>query len=271
MSAEPLPAENLKPLAVRAPRAPAAVANVDIVQAALKSGNVEMYREAVALFKELEGMAARKAFDNAMSDAKAEIPTIRRNRAVDAGEKNGRQGPKYRFEDLAEIATTVDPILSRHGLSYRYRVASPINAPVTVTCVVSHRDGHFEETTLTTGRDGGPGRNAIHQDGSTITYLQRYTLKAALGLAVSHDDDGQTGEQQAEPAAYTPPAGSLSAAQVEELRAGLEEKGASERAFLQWAAAPGREFLAPGQSRIEAIKAGAFLACKASIAGFKKV
>jgi hypothetical protein len=241
---------------------------VDIVQAAMKTGNVEMYREAVALFKDLEGMAARKAFDNAMADAKAEIPTIKRNRAVDAGEKNGKAGPKYRFEDLAEIAQTVDPILSKHGLSYRYRVASPINAPVAVTCVVSHRDGHFEETTLTAGRDDGPGRNAIQQVGSTITYLQRYTLKAALGLAVSHDDDGGSSEQQAEPVAYTPPAGSITQQQVDFIREALEAKGAASTAFLQWANSKG--MFAGRKQRLEELPAQHYAASVNAIASFKK-
>jgi hypothetical protein len=263
-AAEPLPAENVKPIAIRTPRAPATRAPtspLDIVNAALASGSVEMYREAVALMKEMDQFAARKAFDAAMADAKAEIPTIKRNRSVDAGGK----GPKYRFEDLAEIAQTVDPILSKHGLSYRYRVASPINAPVTVTCIVSHRDGHFEETTLTAGRDDGPGRNAIQQVASTITYLQRYSLKAALGLAVSHDDDGQSSESPAAPQA---PAGSISPAEVEELRLLLADKGASERAFLAWASNPQRAYVAAGDVRMEAIKADAFMACKAGILAF---
>lgn len=225
----------LQPMEPTGPTSPVPVVSgtMDIVRAALATGDVEMLREAVALAKELDAIAARKAFDNAMADAKAEIPTIKRNRAVDAGEKNGKVGPKYRFEDLAEIAATVSPILAKHGLSYRYRVDSPINAPVSVTCVVSHRAGHSEETTLTTGRDDGPGRNAIQQVGSTITYLQRYTLKAALGLAVTHDDDGRTSES-AEPA-YNPPAGSISPAQVHEIRLTLEDSGVAERAFLQWA------------------------------------
>ncbi|WP_426526871.1 ERF family protein [Bradyrhizobium sp. McL0615] len=227
-----------------------------------------MYREAVALFKDLEGMAARKAFDNAMADAKAEIPTIKRNRSVDAGEKNGKAGPKYRFEDLAEIAQTVDPILSKHGLSYRYRVASPINQPVTVTCVVSHRAGHFEETTLTAGRDDGPGRNAIQQVGSTITYLQRYTLKAALGLAVSHDDDARGSQQEAEPETYTPPAGSITQDQVDFIRDALAEKGASASAFLQWASSKG--MFAGRKQRLEELPAQHYAASVNAIAQFKK-
>ena len=39
----------------------------------------------------------------------------------------------------------------------------------------------------------GPGRTAIQALGSTQTYLQRYTLKAALGLSASKDDDGAGG------------------------------------------------------------------------------
>lgn len=239
---------------------PTVTAPMDIVRAALATGNIEMYREAVSLAKELDAIAARKAFDNAMADAKAEIPTIKRNRAVDAGEKNGKAGPKYRFEDLAEIAQTVDPILSKHGLSYRYRVASPINQPITVTCVVSHRAGHFEETTLTAGRDDGPGRNAIQQVGSTITYLQRYTLKAALGLAVSHDDDGRGASAHAEPETYTPPPGSITQDQADNIRDALEEKGASVKAFLQWAK----------RDRIESIPADHYDACVNAIAKFKR-
>jgi hypothetical protein len=257
---------NIQPAGPVSPM-PTVSGTMDIVRAALATGNIEMLREATALAKELDAIAARKAFDNAMADAKAEIPTIKRNRLVDAGEKNGKAGPKYRFEDLAEIAQTVDPILSRHGLSYRYRVASPINQPVTVTCVVSHRAGHFEETTLTAGRDDGPGRNAIQQVGSTITYLQRYTLKAALGLAVSHDEDGRTIEQ-AELEDYAPPAGSITQQQVDFIREALEAKGAATTAFLQWAA--GKGMFAGRKQRLEELPAQHYAASVNAIANFKK-
>jgi hypothetical protein len=99
----------------------------------------------------------------------------------------------YRHEDLAEIARTVDPILTKHGLSYRFRTQSDAGS-VAVTCILSHRDGHSEETTLSASHDGSGSKNSIQAIGSTITYLQRYTLKAALGLAASNDDDGKTAE-----------------------------------------------------------------------------
>lgn len=40
------------------------------------------------------------------------------------------------------------------------------------------------------GRDESGNKNSIQSIGSTVTYLQRYTLKAGLGLAAASDDDG---------------------------------------------------------------------------------
>lgn len=149
---------------------------------------------------------ARKAFDDAIASAKAEIPVIIKNREVDFTSTKGRT--HYRHEDLAGIARIVDPILGKFGLSYRFRTTAEPNAPVTVTCIVSHRDGHSEENTLAAGRDDTGNKNSIQQIGSTITYLQRYTLKAALGLAAAHDDDARSAE----------PTGTISEEQVAELR-----------------------------------------------------
>ena len=217
---------------------PAVHTPLSIVQAALESGNIEMYREAVALAKELDAIGARKAFDSAMAAAKAQITVIKKNRRVGfESKKAGAARTDYAYEDLAEIARTIDPVLSAHGLSYRFRVSSEVNQPVRVTCIISHRDGHSEETTLHAGRDESGNKNAIQAIGSTVTYLQRYTLKAALGLAASHDDDGNSSEAEVTPAAEPPP-GAISPAQVEEIRLLLEERGIAERAFLQFVKLP---------------------------------
>jgi hypothetical protein len=218
-----------------------------------------MYREAVALMKEMDSFAARKAFDNAMADAKGEIPVIKKNRLVDFATSKGRT--TYKHEDLAEVVRTIVPVLSRHGLSHRFRVTSNPNEPVTVACIISHRDGYFEETTLSAGRDESGSKNSIQAVGSTLTYLQRMTLKAALGLAAAEDDDGRSSEQDAEPEAYTPPAGSITQDQADNIRDALEAKGASPTAFLHWAK----------QARIESIPAEHYDACIAAINKFRKV
>ncbi len=162
---------------------------MDMLNKAVAQGaNIDVLEKLMGLQERWEANQARKAFDEAMAAAKAEIPTIAKNREVDFTSSKGRTN--YRHEDLAEIARTVDPILSRHGLSYRFRVTSNVNEPVSVTCILSHRAGHSEETTLSAGRDDSGNKNSIQAVGSAITYLQRYTLKAALGLAAASDDDG---------------------------------------------------------------------------------
>lgn len=134
---------------------------------------------------------ARKAYDEAIAAAKAEIPPITKNRRVNFESKNGGAKTDYVHEDLGEIARVITPILSKHGLSYRFRTHYAPSEPVTVTCIISHRQGYSEENTLPGPPDSSGNKNSLQAIGSTVTYLQRYTLKAALGLAASNDDDGR--------------------------------------------------------------------------------
>jgi len=200
-----------------------AVTPMDMINRAVSSGaDIEMIDKLMGLQERWEANQARKAFDNAMASAKSEIPNITKNREVDFTSQKGRT--HYRYEDLGEIAKIVNPILAKHGLSYRYRTTSNVNEPVTVTCIVSHRDGHFEENTLCAGRDDSGNKNSIQQVGSTLTYLQRMTLKAALGLAVSNDDDGKSSDA----------GDAITLEQVEELVALADEVGADKEAFCRY-------------------------------------
>lgn len=172
-----------------------------MIQAAIERGaGIEVVERLMALQERVEASQGRKAFDNAVSAAKGEIPPIVKNRTVDFTSQKGRTN--YRHESLDEIARVVDPILNKHGLSYRFR-ANQSNARVTVTCILSHRDGYSEETTLEAGEDHSGNKNSIQAIGSAATYLQRYTLKLALGLASTPDDDGGATGADDEPAAVS--------------------------------------------------------------------
>lgn len=204
-------------------QAPAAMTPMDMLNRAVSQGaNIDVLEKLMGLQERWEAGQARKAFDEAMASAKAEIPIINKNRTVDFTSQKGRT--HYRHEDLAEVARTVTPILAKHGLSYRYRTSSAPNEPVTVTCVVSHRGGYCEENTLSAGRDESGNKNSIQAVGSTITYLQRMTLKAALGLAASDDDDG----------AGAVTAGTISDDQIQRLIALADEVGADKAAFCKY-------------------------------------
>lgn len=213
-----------EPQAQIVPRQSGTVTPMDMLDRAVASGaGIETLEKLMALQERWEANQARKAFDEAMAAAKADIPTIAKNRVVDFTSQKGRTN--YRHEDLGEIAKTIDPILSRHGLSYRFRTTSNLNEPVTVTCIVSHRAGHSEENTLCAGRDDSGNKNSIQGVGSTITYLQRYTLKAALGLAASNDDDGKAGWIDESGGFITP-------AQVAQIEALITETGTALPRFL---------------------------------------
>lgn len=180
------------------PVAPVQTANpvMDLIAQAVAGGqSIDVIRELKNMAKELADDAARRAFEAAMSAAKAEIPTISKNRVVDFTSQKGRTN--YRHEDLGEIAKVIDPILGKHGLSYRYETVTE-GGKVKVTCIVSHREGHSVRNELTADHDNSGNKNSIQAVGSTITYLQRYTLKAALGLAASNDDDAAKHGQKAD-------------------------------------------------------------------------
>lgn len=164
-------------------------------QLAARGADAASIREMLDVGREIERDAARREFDAAFSAAKAEIPPIIKNRTVDFTSAKGRT--HYRHEDLGEIARVVNPILAKYGLSYRFRTEEIEGGRVRVICRVAHRGGHAEENSLSGAKDDSGNKNNLQQAGSTITYLQRYTLKAALGLAASEDDDSRSAEQPA--------------------------------------------------------------------------
>lgn len=172
--------------------APIAATPMEMLARALERGaDLTVLEKLMDLQERHEKSMARKAFDEALAAAKAEIPIIKKNRRVGFDSKNGGARTDYAHEDMAEIARVVTPILSNHGLSYRFRTHYEPNHPVSVTCIISHRLGYSEENTLPGPPDNSGNKNSIQAIGSTVTYLQRYTLKAALGLAAESDDDGQ--------------------------------------------------------------------------------
>jgi hypothetical protein len=62
---------------------------------------------------------------------------------------------------------------------------------IVVTCILS-KGGYREENSLPGPADTSGSKNPIQAIGSTVTYLERITLKAALGLSATDDDDGNS-------------------------------------------------------------------------------
>src|SRR5437660_174203 len=62
---------------------------------------------------------------------------------------------------------------------------------IRVTCILTHVQGHSEQVSMSAQPDTSGSKNSIQAIGSTASYLQRYTLFAATGLAPKDaDTDG---------------------------------------------------------------------------------
>lgn len=167
-----------------APPPAAALTPMEMIQNAVTSGaGIETLERLMALQERWEASESRKAYNQAIAAARSQIGPVAKTQTAERGKAGS-----YKYEDLAAIASVIDPVLAGHGLSYRFRTSAE-GGTVRVTCIIAHCDGYSEETSLESAADGSGAKNPIQAMGSAVTYLQRYTLKAALGLAATKDDD----------------------------------------------------------------------------------
>ena len=116
-----------------------------------------------------------------MSQFRAKCPTIAKN----------REGYSTKYATLAGTLETINSLLADRGLSHSWTTEQK-DSSITVRCCVTHTQGHTECTSLTAGPDKTGSKNDIQAVGSTVTYLERYTLFAILGLASAEmDNDGK--------------------------------------------------------------------------------
>jgi hypothetical protein len=199
-----------------------------MIERAARDPQVDIAKlEGLMLMRErLEDRRAKRSFDAAIAAAKGEIGPIAKNRTVDFSSQKGRTS--YKYEDFSALAAAVDPVLARHGLSYRFR-SEQQGAKLRVTCRISHADGYGEDTSLEAENDASGNKNAIQSVGSAATYLQRYTLKLALGLAAAADDDGRGAD---------PEQGSITADDIAYVEQLIRDTGTDLEYLLKKAGAP---------------------------------
>jgi hypothetical protein len=165
-----------------------------MLDAAVRQGvSIETLDKLMALQERWEANEARKAFSAAMADFRAENITVQKNKT--AKFKTDKGVTQYDYATLDVVCEAIVGSLSKHGLSHHWETKQS-GDQVTVTCHVTHRMGHRESTSLTSGLDQTGSKNKIQALGSAVRYLERYTLLAATGLAVKdkEDDDGHDTE-----------------------------------------------------------------------------
>lgn len=174
----------------------AVITPMSVLEIAVQQGaDIEKLTALMALQERWEANQARKSYNTAMAEFKKNPPRIEKNKHVKAGK--GPDAPQYWHPTLDHVTDTITAALSAVGISHKWKVNQ--TEQIAVTCVLTHEMGHSEETTLRAAADTSGSKNSIQAIGSTVTYLERYTLLAAVGMAaVGIDNDGQ-GDKLPEP------------------------------------------------------------------------
>lgn len=173
-----IPASQTMPI-VAQPHTPASMLAMAVQQGA----GIDMIERLMALQERMMAAEAKSKYDEAFSAFKAEaIQVIKRRKVTDGPLKNKS------YAELHDIVNAVTPALSRNGLSFSWKLTKDERDWIEVTCTVRHVGGHAEVVSMGGPPDTGGAKNAIQARASAKTYLERYTLKAALGVAEQDDD-----------------------------------------------------------------------------------
>lgn len=164
-------------------------ARPDVLSLAVEKGaGVEELKAIMELQERYDANEARKAYHIAMAAFKADPPKITKDATVSYNQTS------YKHATLANVTDKINAALSEHGLSATWQTDQP-DGKIKVTCKITHILGHCETTSLEAGADDSGKKNKIQAIGSTVTYLERYTLLSLTGLATQEQDDDGVGSE----------------------------------------------------------------------------
>ena len=171
------------------PQVPAVMGGVSLVQMAMQKNYDPAFIEKMMDLQERnDARVAKQAYVAAMAEFKKNAPKIMKDSKVSF--QAGNKTTEYSHANLATASGKINAELSKHGLSAGWKTEQQ-NGNIIVTCTITHKLGHSESTSLSAQPDTSGSKNAIQAMGSTISYLERYTLLALTGLAAhDQDDDG---------------------------------------------------------------------------------
>lgn len=168
---------------------PAPATPMSLIQLAVsQNADIDKLEKLMELQMRWEANEAKKAYVSAMNLFKSELPTILKNRHVKFPTSKGTT--EYDHATIDQVCDALIPAMSKYGLHHRW-IVDQQNGRIKVTCIITHVQGHSEQTSMEAGPDDSGGKNAIQAISSSTTYLERYTFLAATGTAAKGtDSDG---------------------------------------------------------------------------------
>ena len=199
---------------------------LQVIARAAADPNVDIGRmtQLLDMHERLNAKAAESDFVAAMAEFKQHAPKITKDKSVGYTNKDG-SFTGYKHATLGAVCQAAIAGLGAVGISHRWDLEQQQGGRIVVTCVLTHRSGHSTRTTLSGSPDDSGKKNGIQQVASTITYLERYTLLAATGLATDEQDDDARAAGKPEPEF-------VNDEQLANLEALISEVGADRKRFL---------------------------------------
>ena len=141
----------------------------------------------------------KKAMRHGMAEFKKNPPAIIKSRLATVQTKAGGTFT-YSFADLENITTEAQKGLAAYGITHGYAIVETPNL-ITVTCILKY--GAYEEpgVPLSAGPDTSGTKNDIQAKASTVSYLEKYTFLAAVGMAAGMPDTDGHAPPKAQPPA----------------------------------------------------------------------
>ena len=156
-----------------------------MMMAAIEKGmDPETMEKFLSMRREIKAEYAKEQFDRSMAAFQAECPVIEKSKP--AKDRNGKV--MYSYAPLDEIVEQVKELIGKNGFSYTFKTDNKPDR-ITVTCIVKHRDGHAEPTTMETSlankTDIMSGPQVI---AATVTFNKRYAFCNAFGIMTGDED-----------------------------------------------------------------------------------
>lgn len=182
----------LKQMVKREELAPQTTPDKLLALAIDKDLDIDKLSRLMELQREHNAEVARQAFEKALGEFQEKCPDIRKTKRVFFETRTG--STEYFYAPLADIDRQIKHLMKECGLTKKWKPF--INKDeIKVICIISHVGGHKEETEMSSTADASGSKNPTQAIASTVEYLKRHTLLAALGITTADSDiDGRLPE-----------------------------------------------------------------------------
>lgn len=161
------------------------------------SVDVEKLERLIAMQERIMRHNAKSAFDASFAAMQADMPEV-----DERGQILVKGVLRSTYATLEDIHAAVKPVLRAHGFAIRHRTEWPDDKAnvIRIVGILSHEQGHSEESIFQAPMDRSEFRTDIQSMGSTVSYGRRYTTLDLLNIATRKaDDDGRTAGQPQPP------------------------------------------------------------------------